>query len=43
MKKRIALIAITALIAVSVLSGCGKKDKNTTVTVNEKTVVDETE
>ena len=40
MKRQIILFVITIALVSSALTGCGKKDKNTTVTVNENTVVD---
>ncbi len=41
MKKHFVLCAFTIFIAAFVLTGCSsKKDKNTTVTIDENTVVD---
>ena len=40
MRRHIVLFIITVVLVSSALSGCKKKDKNTTVTVNENTVVD---
>ena len=41
MKKSAVLLVVTVTLVASLLSGCKGKDKNTTVTVNENTVVDD--
>lgn len=41
MKKSVLMLVLTIALVSSILSGCKGKDKNTTVTVNEHTVVDD--